>query len=134
MNEWETRQVQDIASSLAVYVQWPDDQVRQVDDLGMDERYWVAYVANNSAVPLHNVIVHLLAQDEYESYQGIDFGVVDAHRRDWFILRPDVRPEAGFDPDDERPDIWIEFEVINRHCRFEKGRLTLLRPAEIETE
>lgn len=110
-------------------------QVRAIDNLGESEKYWVAYVMNSTSNPIHHVAVTLLGHDPDESVFEIDFGTVDPGRREWFILRPDSRPESGFDPWDERPDVWVEFSMLNYRWRLEKGELALLRdPTGEDTE
>lgn len=115
------------ASYISVSVQWPDQEVRVTDRLDDSENYWVAYVMNSASIPIHNVVVTLLGHDLDESLYQVDFGTVDPGRREWFILRPDCRPEFGFDPSDERPDVWIDFSMRGYRWRLENGELALLQ-------
>ncbi|WP_372460789.1 caspase family protein [Actinomycetospora endophytica] len=117
------------ASNVFAHAGRPDSEVREHDGLDPTEDYWVVYVNNYSSRLISNVEAVLLAGDESETEHTLALDYVEPNQRIWYILRPDVRPTSGFDPNlDPEPVVFVTFECMGlKFYKDEENNTQLLR-------
>jgi hypothetical protein len=111
----------EVAERISVTVQYPDEDVRRIDQLGNDERHWVVYLNNTGDAPAHSVVVTVGGPDD-EDYVDIPFPALEPNRRQWYILRPH---EYAF-TSDEPPAAIVTFTVFSKRWLLDDGLLTFL--------
>jgi hypothetical protein len=111
---------------VTAHVQWIDEEVRNIDQVPDDEKWWVLSVTNSSEIPLTSVMVDVSSGDRMET---IGFDLVEPGRRRWYILRPPLDFNLN-----RLPRAVAEFDIHEFRYRLEDGLVRRVSPVRLSLE